>query len=188
MFEDDYMSSFWLSNAYEILCIVKNAQDRESRHRQKAISAGRPAASVENDAERTLERIHAEIDFLIIEIFMGWNKELRKRIQNMIVPAVIENQSLPGYICKQGGGLWGKWGQKATNPQFTIEHMLNVLSKLSKTMRCYYMEDSMTRQILTELLRVIGVAAFNHLLMRKNFCTWKRGSFIHILSLNLLIN
>ena len=33
----------------------------------------------------------------------------------------------------------------------------------------------MTRQILTELLRVIGVSSFNHILMRKNFCTWKRG-------------
>ncbi|KAI8609026.1 DIL domain-containing protein, partial [Chytriomyces sp. MP71] len=103
-------------------------------------------------------------------------KELKKRLANMIVPAVIENQSLPGYICKQSGGIWGKWGAKsATTSQFTIEQLLNFLSKLSKTMRCYYMEDSMTRQILTELLRVIGVSAFNHILVRKNFCTWKRG-------------
>lgn len=173
------MSSFWLSNAYELICIVKNAQDREIRYRQKQTAASASRANLfDNEAERALERIHAEIDFLIIELYMGWNKELRKRLQNMIVPAVIENQSLPGYICKQGGGLWGKWGKSATNPQFTIEHLLNVLSKLSKTMRSYYMEDSMTRQILTELLRVIGVAAFNHLLMRKNFCTWKRGMLL----------
>jgi myosin-5 len=111
------------------------------------------------------------------DLYHGWIKELKKRIGNMIVPAVIENQSLPGYICKQSGGLWGRWGRTSVGTQYTIEQLLNVLSKLSKTMRCYYMEDAMTRQILTELMRVIGVASFNHLLMRKNFCTWKRGIY-----------
>ncbi|KAI8847709.1 P-loop containing nucleoside triphosphate hydrolase protein [Chytridium lagenaria] len=86
-----------------------------------------------------------------------------------------ESVSENSQTVKQSGGLWGKWGKSAANPQCTIEQLLNFLSKLSKTMRCYYMETTITRQILTELLRVIGVSAFNHILMRKNFCTWKRG-------------
>jgi myosin-5 len=28
---------------------------------------------------------------------------------------------------------------------------------------------------LTSLIRFIGATSFNHLLMRKNFCTWRRG-------------
>lgn len=46
---------------------------------------------------------------------------------------------------------------------------------LTQPMCDFTVEDSTCRQILTELLRVIGVSSFNHLLMRKNFCTWKRG-------------
>ncbi|KAJ3289168.1 Myosin type-2 heavy chain 1 [Borealophlyctis nickersoniae] len=173
-FEDDYVSAFWLSNCYELLCVVKTTQEKQAREGGRRRQAGRRDSDA-SETERSLEKVRTDLDYLLIEIYHGWIKELKKRLSNMIVPAVIENQSLPGYICKQSGGLWGKWGKSSASSQFTIEQLLNFLSKLSKTMRCYYMEDSMTRQILTELLRVIGVSAFNHLLMRKNFCTWKRG-------------
>ncbi|KAH6582355.1 hypothetical protein BASA60_001960 [Batrachochytrium salamandrivorans] len=167
-FEDDYVSAFWLSNAYELTCVVKTARERLPR---KSLQLSED----QDSADMILVSIRGDLDTVMLEIYHGWIKELKKRLANMIVPAVIENQSLPGYICKQSGGLWGKWSKTTTTSQFTIDQLLNFLSKLSKTMRCYYMEDSMSRQIMTELLRVIGVAAFNHLLMRKNFCTWKRG-------------
>ncbi|KAJ3023781.1 UNVERIFIED_CONTAM: Myosin type-2 heavy chain 1 [Siphonaria sp. JEL0065] len=174
-FEDDYVSAFWLSNCFEMLCVVKTIQERESREQQRRRMQGIQNDMESANPEKALEQIRSDLDILLMDIHHGWIKELKKRLANMIVPAVIENQSLPGYICKQSGGIWGKWGKSATSSQFTIEQLLNFLSKLSKTMRCYYMEDSMTRQILTELLRVIGVSAFNHILVRKNFCTWKRG-------------
>lgn len=168
-FEDDYVSAFWLSNNYELMSVVMTARLRLPRpseaHQDDEHSASAVLAGVNNELERSMA-----------EIYHGWIKEFKKRLSNMIVPAVIENQSLPGYICKQSGGIWSQWASKSTaQSQFTIDQLLNFLSKLSKTMRCYYMEESMSRQILTELLRVIGVSAFNHLLMRKNFCTWKRG-------------
>ncbi|KAJ3119550.1 Myosin type-2 heavy chain 1 [Nowakowskiella sp. JEL0407] len=177
-FEDDYVSAFWLSNCYELLCVVKTAQDKEAREqvrRRNQAGNARRGEEEATEAERALDKLRGDLDYLLIEIYHGWVKELKKRLSHMIVPAVIENQSLPGYICKQSGGLWGKWGKSTATSQFSIEQLLNFLSKLSKTMRCYYMEDSMTRQMLTELLRVIGISAFNHLLMRKSFCTWKRG-------------
>ncbi|KAJ3218341.1 Myosin type-2 heavy chain 1 [Dinochytrium kinnereticum] len=170
-FEDDYVSAFWLSNCFELLCVVKAAQEKEARKH----SSRRAQTGDLSESERALDKIRTDLDYLLIEIYHGWIKELKKRLANMIVPAVIENQSLPGYVCKQSGGIWGKWGKSSASSQFTIEQLLNFLSKLSKTLRCYYMEESMARQILTELLRVIGVSAFNHILMRKNFCTWKRG-------------
>ncbi|KAJ3196251.1 Myosin type-2 heavy chain 1 [Irineochytrium annulatum] len=170
-FEDDYASAFWLSNCFELLCVIKTLQEKQGRRRMQS----RSTDSDLSEAERALDKVRNDLDYLLVEIYHGWIKELKKRLANMIVPAVIENQSLPGYICKQSGGIWGKWGKSSGSSQFSIEQLLNFLSKLSKTMRCYYMEVSMTRQILTELLRVIGVSSFNHILMRKNFCTWKRG-------------
>ncbi|KAJ3221486.1 Myosin type-2 heavy chain 1 [Clydaea vesicula] len=175
-FEDDYVSAFWLSNCFELLCVVKTTQDKQTRLQNRIMAQQNTEKYTEvSEIDRSLDKVRNDLDYLLIEIFHGWIKELKKRLSNMIVPAVIENQSLPGYICKQSGGLWGKWGKTSTSSQFTIEQLLNFLSKLNKTMRCYYMEESMSRQILTELLRVIGVSSFNHILMRKNFCTWKRG-------------
>ncbi|KAJ1548826.1 Myosin type-2 heavy chain 1 [Cladochytrium tenue] len=174
-FEDDYVSAFWLSNCFELLSVVKMLQEKEARDLKSRRMHVDRRSSDASETERALDKVRTDLDFILIEIYHGWMKELKKRLGNMIVPAVIENQSLPGYICKQSGGIWSKWGKTSSTSTFTIEQLLNFLSKLSKTMRCYYMEESMTRQILTELLRVIGVSAFNHLLMRKNFCTWKRG-------------
>ena len=37
------------------------------------------------------------------------------------------------------------------------------------------MEDTIITQTVTELLRLVGVTAFNDLLMRRNFLSWKRG-------------
>lgn len=169
-FEDDYVSAFWLSNSYELMSVMKTAR----------LKLPRPSLANqddENSASAVLATCSKDLQLVMAEIYYGWIKEFKKRLTNMIVPAVIENQSLPGYICKQSGGLWSQWAPKAsTSAQFTIDQLLNFLSKLSKTMRCYYMEESMSRQILTELVRVIGISAFNHLLMRKNFCTWKRGT------------
>jgi myosin-5 len=169
-FEDDYVSAFWLSNNYELMSVIKTARARLPRPSQSN-------QDDEHSASAVLAVVNNDLKKVMLEIYSGWIKEFKKRLANMIVPAVIENQSLPGYICKQSGGLWSQWASKSSGQsQFTIDQLLNFLSKLSKTMRCYYMEESMSRQILTELLRVIGVSAFNHLLMRKNFCTWKRGS------------
>jgi myosin-5 len=42
-------------------------------------------------------------------------------------------------------------------------------------MKSYYLEDSIVTQTVTELLRLVGVTAFNDLLMRRNFLSWKRG-------------
>jgi myosin-5 len=42
-------------------------------------------------------------------------------------------------------------------------------------MKAYYLEDSIVTQTVTELLRLVGVTAFNDLLMRRNFLSWKRG-------------
>jgi len=170
-FEDDYVSAFWLSNNYELMSVVRTARSRLPR----------PSLANQDDeqsASAVLAVVNTDLKKVMLEIFNGWIKEFKKRLNNMIVPAVIENQSLPGYICKQSGGIWSQWASKASaTSQFSIDQLLNFLSKLAKTMRCYYMEESMSRQILTELLRVIGISAFNHLLMRKNFCTWKRGYF-----------
>lgn len=174
-FEDDYVSGFWLSNCFELLCVVKTIQERQQQGQNTKILHGSGQFTNGSDIDRALDKIRNDLDYLLIEIYHGWVKELKKRLANMIVPAVIENQSLPGYLCKQTGGLWGNWSKAAAGSQFTIEQLLNFMSKLAKTMRCYYLEDSMSRQLLTELLRVIGISSFNHILMRRNFCTWKRG-------------
>jgi myosin-5 len=50
-----------------------------------------------------------------------------------------------------------------------------VLNKVYKALKSYYLEESVVQQVINELLKLIGVTSFNDMLMRRNFCSWKRG-------------
>jgi myosin-5 len=56
-----------------------------------------------------------------------------------------------------------------------MDNLLSLLNNVFKAMKAYYLEDSIITQTITELLRLVGVTAFNDLLMRRNFLSWKRG-------------
>ncbi|KAH9445147.1 hypothetical protein Pst134EA_031872 [Puccinia striiformis f. sp. tritici] len=56
-----------------------------------------------------------------------------------------------------------------------MEDILNLLNKVWKSLKSYYVEQSVIQQVVTELLKLIGVTSFNDLLMRRNFCSWKRA-------------
>lgn len=138
----------------------------------------RPSLANQDDIHNASAVLNQEINILkhiISRIYMNWIKDFKKRLSTMVVPAVIEHQSLPAYICnKNDGGLWGL-GLGKPNVSFTISQLIAFLDKISSTMKYYYVDEGMYTQVLNELMRVIGATAFNHLIMRKNYCTWKRG-------------
>jgi myosin-5 len=56
-----------------------------------------------------------------------------------------------------------------------MDNLLSLLNGVYKAMKAFYLEDTIVTQTVTELLRLVGVTAFNDLLMRRNFLSWKRG-------------
>jgi len=56
-----------------------------------------------------------------------------------------------------------------------MDDILNLLNKVWKSLKSFYMEESVIHQVITELLKLIGVTSFNDLLMRRNFSSWKRA-------------
>jgi len=165
-FEDDCVSCFWLSNTYELMCVLERIKLQED--------GGKRMTNLYTNSQDVLNKISNDLEYLLVELYHGWMKELKKRISSMAVPAIIENQSLPNFYCNKSGGLWNKI-RSAPQTSYTIDQLLTSLSKISMVLRCYFMEEYIARQILCELMRILGVTAFNHLIMRKNFCTWKRG-------------
>ncbi|KAI9141921.1 putative class V myosin [Paraphysoderma sedebokerense] len=170
--DEDELPCFWLSNLFELLSIIKSTKDDKDRTKstQERYSSG----NVEMD--RGITKIKNDLEFLIIDLFLNYLRAVKKRLQKLIVPAVIENQSLPGFISKDSSsGAGGFLKMLVPTAAYTIENLLDFLSNLWKVMKFYYVDDSIVRQTYNELLKMIGVSSFNHLIMRKNFCTWKRG-------------
>lgn len=156
--------AFWMSNVHEMLSFVFLAEDWYE-------------AQKEGDFEydRLLEIVKHDLESLEFNIYHTWMKVLKKKLQKMIVPAVIETQSLPGFATTEGRGFMGKLLNNNSTPAYSMDNMLTLFNNAYRAMKAYYLEDSIISQAMTELLKLVGVTAFNDLLMRRNFLSWKRG-------------
>ncbi|KAJ2477676.1 Myosin type-2 heavy chain 1 [Coemansia sp. RSA 2131] len=65
--------------------------------------------------------------------------------------------------------------QNMTDAQTELEHVRSQASDDKAEQDFYYVDQAIMRQIMSELLCIIGVTAFNNIIMRRNFCSWKRG-------------
>ena len=156
--------AFWLSNVHEILSFVFLAEDWYEAQKDENY-----------EYARLLEIVKHDLESLEFNIYHTWMKVLKKKLQKMIVPAIIESQSLPGFVTNESNRFLGKLLQSSSAPAFSMDNLLNLLNTVFKAMKAFYLEDSIILQAVTELLRLVGVTAFNDLLMRRNFLSWKRG-------------
>ena len=152
-----------------MICIAEHKLGSESHSERKLVSW--------QDFEKLASTVKFELQCLEDNIFHAWMKELKKRLGKMVIPAIIEGQSLPGFITTDSGRFFNKLLTGSAQPSYSMDDLLNSLNKVWRTMKCYYIEHTVSTQVLTELLKLIGVSAFNDLLMRKNFSSWKRGKF-----------
>ncbi|PHH51707.1 Myosin-2 [Ceratocystis fimbriata CBS 114723] len=155
--------AFWLSNVHEMLSFVFLAEDWYEAQK-----------SDNYEYDRLLEIVKHDLESLEFNIYHTWMKVLKKKMQKMIIPAIIESQSLPGFVTNEGNRFLGKLLAN-TAPAYTMDNLLSLLNSVFRAMKAYYLEDSIITQTITELLRLVGVTAFNDLLMRRNFLSWKRG-------------
>ncbi|OQO03613.1 hypothetical protein B0A48_10278 [Cryoendolithus antarcticus] len=156
--------AFWLSNVHEMLSFVFLAEDWYEAQKSDNF-----------EYDRLLEIVKHDLESLEFNIYHTWMKVLKKRLQKMIVPAIIESQSLPGFVTNENNRFLGKLLQSSSAPAFSMDNLLSLLNNVYRAMRAFHLEASIISQTLTELLRLVGVTAFNDLLMRRNFLSWKRG-------------
>ncbi|ORZ30724.1 P-loop containing nucleoside triphosphate hydrolase protein [Catenaria anguillulae PL171] len=168
---DDEVVCFWLSNLAELESILKSASASASA--AGAAAAAQRRTSIYMEGERILSKTRAEMEKLFLNLYVQWHRIVKKRLTKFIIPCVIENQSLPGFVSKDSASLFKKF--VSTQQSYTIENLLDAVSGIWRVMKYYYLDDGMIRVTMSELFKMIGVTAFNHLIMRKNFATWKRG-------------
>ncbi|KAF1971825.1 myosin-2 [Bimuria novae-zelandiae CBS 107.79] len=156
--------AFWLSNVHEMLSFVFLAEDWYEQQKTDNY-----------EYDRLLEIVKHDLESLEFNIYHTWMKVLKKKLHKMIIPAIIESQSLPGFVTNESNRFLGKLLQSNNSPAYSMDNLLSLLNNVYKAMKAYYLEDSIVTQTVTELLRLVGVTAFNDLLMRRNFLSWKRG-------------
>jgi myosin V len=156
--------AFWLSNVHEMLSFTFLAEDLFEQQRTD-----------NSEYNGLLEIVKHDFESLEFNIYHIWMKMLKRELQKMIIPAIIESQALPGFVTNENNMFFGKLLQSSNTPAFSMDNLLSLLNNIHRAMKAYYLEDSIIEQTVHELLKFVGVAAFNDLLMRSNFLSWKRG-------------
>nr|ODO01094.1 hypothetical protein L204_01819 [Cryptococcus depauperatus CBS 7855] len=170
---------FWLSNVHEILSFVCIAEDDALKGYVPGSDKLEHRAVYWEDYTRLIGVVKHDLDSLEYNIYHTLMLEVKKQLTKMVIPAIIESQSLPGFVTSDGSGrmfsrmLGGIGGTQ--QPTSTMDDILNLLNKVWKCLKSYYMEESVMHQVITELLKLIGQVSFNDLIMRRNFCSWKRA-------------
>ncbi|KAJ2676508.1 Myosin type-2 heavy chain 1 [Coemansia spiralis] len=163
-FESDYTSAFWLSNVFELLSIIKTSM---TEHQSSAHEYA--------ESERAMNDGMQYLESLLSDIYFGWIKDLQKRFVKLIIPGVVESEALPGFTASDSGFFNRLMGTGPRESAVKIENVLSFFNHIWRTMEFYYVDPAIMRQIMSELLCNIGVTAFNNIIMRRNFCSWKRG-------------
>ncbi|KAF9579807.1 Myosin type-2 heavy chain 1 [Lunasporangiospora selenospora] len=162
--------AYWLSNVHELLSLICISEQEITREEMMARCGNENAWY---DYEQLVSTVKYELECLQYNIFHVWMKSLKKQLNKMIIPAIIESQALPGFITNDSGRFFNKL--MGSGPTYSMDDLLMLFNKVWKAMSCYYVEHSVVRQVMTELLKMVGVTGFNDLLMRRGFCTWKRA-------------
>ncbi|KAJ1728994.1 Myosin type-2 heavy chain 1 [Coemansia biformis] len=163
-FDSDYTSAFWLSNVFELLSIIKTSMTEHQAESNEF-----------EESERAMNEGMQYLESLLSDIYFGWIKDMHKRFTKLIIPGVVESEALPGFTASDSGFFNRLMGTGPRESTVKIENVLSFFNHIWRTMEFYYVDLAIMRQIMSELLCVIGVTAFNNIIMRRNFCSWKRG-------------
>ncbi|RIB05831.1 DIL domain-containing protein [Gigaspora rosea] len=157
--------AYWFSNVHELFSFV-NASKNDIL-RGVDLESDFSKNFEWHDYERLLSSIKYNLKCLEYNTYHIWMKELKKLLYKMVIPAVIESQLLPGLRINE------------KDLAFNMDELLNFLNKVWEAMKSYYVEMPVILQVLIELFKIIGTTSFNDLLMRRNFCSWKRAIQIY---------
>jgi myosin-5 len=168
---------FWFSNIHQLLSFVTLAQsDMLDGTGPGAEGLGKKFEW--SQYERLVTIAKNDLDSLEYNLYHTTVTEVKKVLWKMIIPALIENQALPGFVTQEASGrLLGRLiGQTDHGPKYNMDDIINVLSKVNKAMKSFHIEEEVISQVfINELLKLIGSNSFNDMLMRRNFASWKRG-------------
>ncbi|KAG2221465.1 hypothetical protein INT45_005006 [Circinella minor] len=159
--------AYWLINAHELLSVISAS---ESEVEQKA---RQPESETRwHEIQKIIASMKYELQYVQDSIYNHWVSELKKQLQRVVIPALVESQTLPGFISNSGTTSSLMPGQATP---INMDDLLSVLNKTYEIMQGYEMYPLIMEQVMNELLKYIEVTAFNDLIMRRNFNSWKRA-------------
>ncbi|KAM7388416.1 hypothetical protein PAMP_024590 [Pampus punctatissimus] len=163
------MTTLWLKNA----CLLHDLLNQHSPKQTLNSEDQVPLTTDLSDLIRALSD-------LCIQAYQQLLSITETRLQNIIVPAMLESETIPG-LSGAAAKLVGSRKRTGSDPRtvggdaHTMASVLRELGALHTALSHQALPQTLMEQAFHQLIYLISASALNSLLLRKDMCCWSRG-------------
>ncbi|XP_074773461.1 unconventional myosin-Vc isoform X3 [Athene noctua] len=168
--EDFEMLSFWLSNAYYFLNCLKQYSGEE-----EFMKSNTPHQNKNCLKHFDLSEYRQILSDLAIRIYHQFIIVMENNIQPMIVPGMLEYESLQGISGLKPTGFRKRSSSIDDTDSYTMTSILQQLSYFYSTMCQNGLDSELLKQAVKQLFFLIGAITLNSLFLRKDMCSCRKG-------------
>ncbi|NXD06353.1 MYO5C protein, partial [Nothocercus nigrocapillus] len=168
--EDFEMLSFWLSNTYYFLNCLKQYSGEE-----EFMKYNTPRQNKNCLKHFDLSEYRQILSDLAIRIYHQFVIVMENNIQPMIVPGMLEYESLQGISGLKPTGFRKRSSSIDDTDTYTMTSILQQLSYFYSTMCQNGLDSELLKQAVKQLFFLIGAVTLNSLFLRKDMCSCRKG-------------
>uniref|UniRef100_A0A8C3EGP9 Myosin VB n=1 Tax=Corvus moneduloides TaxID=1196302 RepID=A0A8C3EGP9_CORMO len=169
---DDFeMTSFWLANTCRLLHCLKQYSGEEGFMTQNTAKQNEHCLK-----NFDLTEYRQVLGHLSIQIYQQLINIAGGILQPMIVPAVLENESIQGLSSVKPMG-YRKYSSAVAegDSSYSLDEMIRQLNTFHSIMCDQGLDPEIIQQVFKQLFYMINAVALNNLLLRKDVCSWSTG-------------
>lgn len=173
--EDLEVTTMWLANTCRLLHNLKQYSGDKSFQAQNT-----PKQNDQCLRNFDLSEYRQVLSDIAVWIYQGVIKIMEEKVQQLIVPAILEHEAIPGMSGKPSG-LRGRTSSLAqeqevtVDPQRALDIMLKELNAFYNVLSLHGVDPELVSQVFKQILYFICAGALNNLLLRKDMCHWSKG-------------
>ncbi|XP_075064108.1 unconventional myosin-Vc isoform X1 [Mixophyes fleayi] len=168
---DDFeILSFWLSNVHHILNCLKQYSGEE-----EFMKYNLPLQNKNCLKNFDLSEYRQIFSDLAIRIYDQFIMVMENNIQPMIVPGMLEYESLHGISVAKPTGFRKRSSSIDDTDAYTMTSILQQLSYFYTTMCQHGMDPELQKQAVKQLFFLISTVTLNSLFLRKDMCSCRKG-------------
>ncbi|NXG31151.1 MYO5C protein, partial [Dromaius novaehollandiae] len=168
--EDFEMLSFWLSNTFYFLNCLKQYSGEE-----EFMKYNTPRQNKNCLKHFDLSEYRQILSDLAIRIYHQFVVVMENNIQPMIVPGMLEYESLQGISGLKPTGFRKRSSSIDDTDTYTMTSILQQLSYFYSTMCQNGLDSELLKQAVKQLFFLIGAVTLNSLFLRKDMCSCRKG-------------
>ncbi|XP_031715429.1 unconventional myosin-Va-like isoform X1 [Anarrhichthys ocellatus] len=167
--KDFEVVSFWLANTCRLMqCLKQYSGDEAFATHNTAKQNEHCLANFE------LSEYQQVFGDLAIQIYRQLIKCMEDILQPLIVASMLEHETIQGVLGSKPTGL-RKRSSSLSEQAVTVEVLLQQLGVFHTTMSQHGMDLDLIKQLVKQQFYIICAVTLNHLLLRKDMCSWSKG-------------